>query len=68
MEDSSIEDMQVKLQDCMAATAKDMTMINKLMVSTFAKRRQSITERPVLMNEIMKLWPALFLTNQVCFS
>ena len=42
--------------------------INKLMVSTFAKRRQSITERPVLMNEMMKLWPALFLSNQVCFS
>ena len=68
MEDSSIEDIQVKLQDCMAAAAKDTTLINKLMVSTFAKRRQSITERPVMMHEMMKLWPALFLFNQVCLQ
>jgi hypothetical protein len=63
--DSSSTDELHKLQECMMATTKDLTTINKLMVSTYAVRRRLITEQPTLVKEILTVWPALFLPNQV---
>ncbi|XP_034551799.1 uncharacterized protein LOC117821539 [Notolabrus celidotus] len=63
---ASLEGMRLQITQEVAKSDKDKILIEKLMQTTFALRRQEIVQESPLVKDILERWPALQMEAQVC--
>lgn len=62
---ASLETIRQAIVDEVKKTEKNLHLINKMMQTTFAMRRQTIVMGCPPVKEIMDLWPALHIQSEV---
>lgn len=62
---SSLEHLRKEIVEEVKKTEKNLTLIRKMMQTTFALRRQTIVKTCPPVNELMDLWPALKMESEV---
>ncbi|XP_047192301.1 uncharacterized protein LOC118315858 [Scophthalmus maximus] len=63
---ASLEQFRLQIVDEVQRSDKNLTLIAKLMQTTFALRRKEVINEDLPVGEILERWPALKIESQVC--